>query len=149
MMTVSDSTSCDEEFQKNYNSRKIGQKDGPAFIYMVPNPQQILPCYVIHLKSKHTIADESLPPAIDRNIESFGQTLSKSSHINLIDLVVNSRFEPSTTSVFPIIPYLKQVQINYCLLYKKIKEANTLKIEKQEKKSLIVLGMEVSLILIL
>ena len=109
---------------------------------MVPNPKQILPCYVIKLKSKDANAHDSLSLAIDKKIASFDRTLSKSFHI---DLVVNSRFEPSTKFVFPVITYLKEVQINYCLLYKKIKEKKGLIIEKQEKKALIVLGMQVIL----
>ena len=53
-------TISDEYFRKNFGSRKvidkkrgsIGGKDGPADIYMVPNPRQILPCYVIYLKKR-------------------------------------------------------------------------------------------------
>ena len=53
-------TISDEYFRKNYDSRKVidkkrgskGGKDGPADIYMVPNPRQILPCYVMYLKKK-------------------------------------------------------------------------------------------------
>ena len=45
-----------QHFQNNFDSRKmvnrIDKTDGPAYIYMVPNPQQILPCYVIYLRKK-------------------------------------------------------------------------------------------------
>ena len=53
-------TISDEYFRTNFDSRKVidknrgskGGKDGPADIYMVPNPRQILPCYVMYLKKK-------------------------------------------------------------------------------------------------
>jgi hypothetical protein len=49
-------STSDEHFRNNYDSRKmvdkIDKNDAPAKIYMVPKPQQILPCYVIYLKKK-------------------------------------------------------------------------------------------------
>ena len=49
-------STSNEYFRNNYDSRKVvnsvDAKDGPANIYMVPNPKQILPCYVVYLKKK-------------------------------------------------------------------------------------------------
>ena len=99
----------DEDFKENYNSRKvvdkIDKKDGPASIYVVPNPQQILPCYVIYLKKKETRQNEEMSIS--------GEKLSKEKFFGVNwtsrGTKVHGFYLPSATHLFPIDPYMNEV----------------------------------------
>ena len=85
---------------------RIDRKDGPANIYVVPNPQQILPCYVIYLKKKEI-----------RQNEEMSRSCEKLAKENLFGVIWTSNgtkvggfYLPFATHLFPIHPYLNEVE---------------------------------------
>ena len=101
----------DEDFKKNFNSRKmvdrIDRKDGPASIYVVPNPQQILPCYVIYLKKKETKRQ-------NEEMSQSGEKFSKENYFGIqwtsSGTKIGKFYMPSVSHLFPIDPYMNEVQ---------------------------------------
>ena len=100
-------TTSDEYFHKNFNSRKmvnrLDKTDGPANIYMVPNPQQILPCYVIYLKKKITKNEEDVA-----KLQVPNPKLQ-----NPITFFQGANNRPNNDTIFPIVPYLEKVEAQY------------------------------------
>ena len=132
----------DKYFKKNYNSRKmvneVNKKDGPANIYMVPSPQQILPCYVIYLKKKGMRNEDGMGNA--------GQTLqapSTTSKPRIRDKIEIFTL-PLVPTVFPIYPYLREVHDEYDKQYKQLKGKQVAKVTGYEKENLFALGIQVS-----
>ena len=113
-------TTSDEYFHQNFNSRKmvnsLEKKDGPANIYMIPNPHQILPCYVLYLKKKGTKNDKDVAkvPFCASSIHSqpfSHQILSSPIKAKTVSLGANNR--PDNDTIFPIAPYLEKVEAQY------------------------------------
>ena len=98
---------CDDYFQKNFNSRKIVNSLNKN-IYMVPNPHQILPCYVIYLNKKGTRKEEEVIKLPD------GQPAGKLSSSRKIKSTSMRGYNRSLDdTIFPINQYLGKVEAQY------------------------------------
>ena len=104
----------DEYFRKNFDSRKViykergsnGRNDGLADIYMVPNPRQILPCYVIYLKKKEIRQNQEL----SQTNANLSKGKSFELHPKSFATKIGEFYLPLTTYVFPMDPYLQEIK---------------------------------------
>ena len=156
----------DKSLLKNYNSRKMvnggDHKDGPGNIYMVPNPRQVLPCYVIYFKERKGMRNDDGMDSGDQSLPMFPKT-GKSKKRDKVDIFygksikrdkVDIFFVPLAPAVYPILPYLREVQEEYDKQYETLKNlrAQELKlgydiITGHEKENLFGLGLQVSSIM--
>ena len=155
----------DKFLLKNYNSRKmvngIDKKDGPENIYMVPNSRQILPCFVIYFKKKGMrnddwmdIADQTLPisklTSKSKKRDKEDKFFGKSTKREKVDIF----FVPLAPSVYPILPYLREIQDEYQKQYETLKNLRFQEkklgydiITGFEKENIFALGLQVSSIM--
>ena len=149
----------DEYFKLHYDSRKmvngVDKKDGPANIYMVPSPRQILPCYVIYLKKKGIRNDDGigntgqiLPLPNQSSKPQINQKAIQIPNPDPRKLGKRNKIEiftvPLALSVFPIRPYLREVQDEYDKQYKQLNKTKDAKVTGDEKENLFGLGIQVS-----
>ena len=142
-------------FRRNYHSRKmvdsLDRKNSSAKIYMVPAPQQILPCYVIYLKKKSSETFSTTTQKSVVNLQTQAKSVSGAQPLlgsHTATQVPNSSaslffshnypifYVPSHTTVVPIDPHLTEVQqklneiknfpISNCASFKKKRLSETL-----------------------
>ena len=89
---------------KDFNSRKmvdqLNHKDVPAKVYMVPEPQQVLPCYVIYLRKRDAYFFEHECKASTAQLLSSAMPSVSALANNFFPNPIGSLFQaPSTSSV--------------------------------------------------